>query len=140
LVGPDHHEEAVVGVVVVIVIVVDGHDIEEAFALVATGQGFVVVEAEPQSMTFCHLTVRRLNRCWETTDEAPEAGVMVGGVKEGAFRGRARGAAFVASVLLVSEITASHHSYARPRDMAISMSYRFWSSTSIFNGSRRPVV
>jgi hypothetical protein len=53
LCGTDHHEEAIVDVIGVVV--VDGRDVEEVFALVATDEGFVAVEAEPQSATFCHL-------------------------------------------------------------------------------------
>jgi hypothetical protein len=43
LCGTDHHEEAVVDIVGVIV--VDACDVEEVLALVATGEGFVAVEA-----------------------------------------------------------------------------------------------
>jgi hypothetical protein len=42
LCGTNHHEEAVVDVVVV-----NGRDVEEVFALVAMGEGFIVVEVEP---------------------------------------------------------------------------------------------
>lgn len=45
-----------------------------------------------------------------------------------------------ATGLLVSVTTAARRSYARAKDMAFSMSFRFWSSTSVFKGSTRLAV
>jgi hypothetical protein len=56
VVGPDHHEQVVVDVVVVVVvIVVDSRDVKEMFALVASSEGFITVEAESRSAMFRHL-------------------------------------------------------------------------------------
>ena len=67
MVGPDHHEQAIVDVVVVIVvvIVVDSCDVKEMFALVATSEGFITVEAESRSTMFRHLFGgEALERAW----------------------------------------------------------------------------
>jgi hypothetical protein len=62
----NHHEEASVdvGVIVVAFIVVDGHDVEQVLALVATREGFIAVEAKPGMLMFRHLL------CGETLERA----------------------------------------------------------------------
>ena len=67
MVGPDHHEQAIVDVVVVVVvvIVVDGCDVKEMFALVATSEGFITVEVESRSAMFRYLFgSEALERAW----------------------------------------------------------------------------
>jgi hypothetical protein len=83
--------------------------------------------------------VRRLNGHGGATGDAVGV-VAVVGVDGGTFKVRTRGASLVVAALLESAITARHRSYALAKDMAISMSSGFWSSTSVFRGLRRPAV
>ena len=57
LVGPNHHEEAIVdvGFIIIVVVVIDGYDVKQMLALAATREGFVVVEVELGMSLFRHL-------------------------------------------------------------------------------------
>ena len=48
-----HHHDASVGVIEVVV--VDERDVKQVLALVAIGQCFVAVEAQPHTAVLCHL-------------------------------------------------------------------------------------